>query len=116
MNCRHCGSSNTVKSGIVFNKQRYRCKDCGRSSRENDRRIKYSPQKKLRVLKLYLENVGIRSIERLEGVPNPLIIRWIRDSARIISELSKLSNSSQEAESVEILELDELYSYIKKTQ
>jgi len=33
-----------------------------------------------------LDNVGIRSIERLEGVPNPLIIRWIRNSASIIND------------------------------
>ena len=39
---------------------------------------------------MYLENVGIRSIERLEGVPNPLIIRRIRNSASIISELDRL--------------------------
>jgi len=85
MNCRHCGSSRVVKFGIVANKQRYKCKDCGKSSRENDRRIKYSPQKKFKVLKMYLENVGIRSIERLEGVPNPLIIRWIRNNTSIVS-------------------------------
>ena len=115
MNCRHCGSCSVVKFGIVANKQRYKCKDCGKSSRENDRRIKYSPQKKLKVLKMYLENVGIRSIERLEGVPNPLIIRWIRNSASIISELSK-SSSTRKIENVEVLEVDELYSFIKKTQ
>ena len=102
MNCRHCGSSSVVKFGIVANKQRYKCKDCGKSSRENDRRIKYSPQKKLKVLKMYLDNVGIRSIERLEGVSNPLIIRWIRNSVSIISEISK-SHPTKEVESVEIL-------------
>jgi len=85
----------------------------GKSSRENDRRIKYSPQKRLKVLKMYLDNVGIRSIERFEGVPNPLIIRWIRNSASIISELSK-SSSPKEIENVEILEFDELHSFIKK--
>jgi len=67
---------------------------------ENDIRIKYSPEKKLKVLKLYLENVGIRSIERLESVPNPLIIRWIRrNNASIICELSK-SHTAEEVESV----------------
>jgi len=64
---------------------------------------------------MYLDNVGIRSIERFEGVPNPLIIRWIINSASIISELSKLS-STKEIENVKILEIDELYSFIQKTQ
>ena len=38
---------------------------------------------------MYLDNVGIRSIERLESVPNPLIIHWIRNSASIISEFGQ---------------------------
>jgi len=41
------------------------------------------------------------------------LIRWIRNSASIISELSK-SSSPKEIENVEILEVDELYSFIKK--
>jgi transposase-like protein len=114
MECRHCGSINQVKSGIVHGKQRYRCKDCGKTTRENDERVKYPPEKKLRVLKMYLENVGIRSIERLEGVPNPLIIRWVRSSAAFISELLKPAAPPENLEDVEILEMDELYSFVKK--
>jgi hypothetical protein len=72
-----------------------------------------SLEKKLRVLKMYLENTGIRSIERLEGVPNPLIIRWIRSSAKFISELLKPASPPEELEDVEILEMDELYSFLK---
>lgn len=116
MECRHCGSVKLIKSGIVSGKQRYTCKDCGKTTRENDERVKYSPEKKLRVLKMYLENVGIRSIERLEGVPNPLIIRWIRSSAAFISELLKSAASVEKPEDVEIIEMDELYSFIKKNE
>ena len=64
---------------------------------------------------LYLENTGIRSIERLEGVPNPLIIRWIRNSASFISGLLKPSAPVERLEDVEIMEMDELYSFVKKT-
>jgi transposase len=116
MECRHCGSTSLVKSGIVHGKQRHRCKDCGKSTRADDRRIKYPPEKKLRVLKLYLENVGIRSIERLEGVPNPLIIRWIRSSAAFISDLLKPAAPPEKLEDVEIMEMDELYSFVKKNE
>jgi transposase-like protein len=54
MECRHCGSSRLVKFGIVLGKQRRKCKDCGRSTRENGMRAKHSPEKKLRVLRLCL--------------------------------------------------------------
>jgi transposase-like protein len=113
MDCRHCGSGKLVKFGVVSGKQRYKCKACGRSTRENDKRVKYPPEKRLRVLKMYLENVGIRSIERLEGVPNPLIIQWIRSSAAFISGLLDKS-PSENPEEVEIMEMDELYSFVKK--
>jgi transposase-like protein len=116
MECRHCESANLVKSGIVQCKQRYKCKDCGKTTRENDARVKYPPDKKLRVLKMYLENMGIRSIERLEGVPNPLIIRWIRNSASLISGLLKSPAPPEKLEDVEIMEMDELYSFIKKNE
>jgi transposase-like protein len=33
---------------------------------------------------MYLEGVGIRSTERLEGVSSPLIIYWIRHFAQLI--------------------------------
>ena len=35
---------------------------------------RYDYHKKLKVIKMYLEGVGIRSIERLEDVSNELII------------------------------------------
>ena len=31
MNCIHCNSPNIVKKGIVTGKQRYKCKDCGKT-------------------------------------------------------------------------------------
>ena len=76
--CKNCGSESRIKSGFLKGKQRYECKDCGKTYREGDRRVKFSLEKKNKVIKSYLEGVGIRSIERLEGVSNPLIIRWIK--------------------------------------
>ena len=114
MKCRHCGGTRLVKFGIVYGKQRYKCKECGRTTRANDARIKYSQEKKLKVLAMYLKNNGIRSIERLEGVSSPLIIRWIRQSAKLIYDWLKSSASSVDLEKVAIIELDELYSFVKK--
>jgi transposase-like protein len=116
MECRHCGGIDLVRFGIVSGKQRFKCKDCGRSTRENDGRVKYPPGKRLRVLKMYLENVGIRSIERLEDVPSSLIIKWIRRSAEFMSELLMVSAPAEKPEDVEIMEMDDLCSFVKKKQ
>ena len=86
MLCKHCGSDHLVKNGIVGGKQRYKCKNCQRTSRSGDLRAKYTIDKKLKVIKMYLEGVGIMSIERLEGVSNPLIIYWIRKFSNILRQ------------------------------
>ena len=82
-NCKYCLSDKLVKNGIVHGKQRFKCKDCGKNSRAGDLREKYSTEVKIKVVKMYLEGMGIRAIERLEGVSNPLIIQWIRKFSKI---------------------------------
>ena len=79
-----------------------------------DSRVKYSDEKRIRVVKWYLEGVGIRSIERREGVPNPLIIRWIRKFADLLKKKMDKTSVPQNIRDVQIMELDELYSYCKK--
>lgn len=72
--------------------QRYKCKECGYNFIKGDKRIKYGISDRLKVLKLYLENCGIRSIERLTGIRNRQISLWIEDAAESIkAELKKKS-------------------------
>ena len=68
--CRHCWSEELRKDVVVKGKQRYKRKQCKLATRKNDQRHKCSLSKRLKVLKGYLK--------RLECVPNPLIIKWIR--------------------------------------
>jgi len=114
MLCKHCGSDKRVKNGIVLGKQRYRCKLCQKTYREGDLRERYDNEKRLRVLKWYLEGVGIMSIERMEGVPNPLIIKWIRRFSTIIRQKLNEVDIPKDVENIQILELDEMFSYCQK--
>ena len=77
--CKGCESNKLIKNGKTsYGTQRYKCKECCNTYSEGDRRLKHGLQKRLKVIKMYLEGIGISSIERLEGVSNPLIIYWIR--------------------------------------
>jgi len=114
MECRYCGSVKLVKFGVVYGKQRYKCNDCTRSTRRKDGRVKYSPEKKLRVIRMHQENIGIRSIERHENIPNSLIVKWVQSSEKFISNLLRRSALPKELKTVEIIEMDELYDFIKK--
>ena len=54
------------------------------------------------------------ALERLEGVPNPLIIKWIRNYSKILKELIAKATVAETIKSATILEMDELFSYCKK--
>jgi transposase-like protein len=112
--CKHCGSEKVVKDGSVKSKQRYLCRECGRTSREGDKRKKYSVEQQIRAVKLYTEGVGLRSIERLEGIPAPLLVQWIRNFAKTIKEKLSSTKIPEDAKEIEILEMDELFTYYKK--
>jgi transposase-like protein len=114
LRCKHCGSEEKVRNGCPNGKQRYKCKECGKNYVSGDSREKYSNDKKLKVVRMYLEGIGIRSIERLEGVSNPLIIKWIRKFSKSLKRKLNEVNIPQDAKQISIIELDELFSYCQK--
>ena len=114
INCKHCGSSARVKNGIVRGKQRYRCKECRKVYCEGDLRERYSLEQKFRIMKMYLEGVGIRSIERIENISTPLIIKWIRKFSDILRKKLNETEIPADAKEIQILELDELLTYYQK--
>ncbi|MBI3459964.1 IS1 family transposase [Candidatus Acetothermia bacterium] len=49
LQCRHCQSQNMVRNGFSPNgKQKFRCKDCRRQSRENPTSNAYPPERRER--------------------------------------------------------------------
>ena len=60
---------------------------------------------------MYLEGLGFRSIVRILGVSHVSVFRWIREFGQKVKELNT------ENQQIEIVEVDELHSYIgsKKT-
>lgn len=112
--CKHCGSDKIVKDGIVNKKQRYLCRECKKTCRAGDRREKYTIEKKIKVIKLYTEGMGLRSIERLEGVPTALSIHWIRNFGRILREKLMSTPIPEDAKDIAIIEVDELFTHYQK--
>ena len=114
-NCKGCGSDKLTRNGKSrTGVRRYKCKECGKTYGEGDRRLKYGLEKRLKVIKMYLEGVGIRSIERLEGVSNPLIIYWIGHFAELIRKEIRRRPIPESPKNIAIVELDELFTYYKK--
>ncbi|MFI5142312.1 MAG: hypothetical protein ACHQII_08145 [Bacteroidia bacterium] len=103
-----------VKDGVVNRKQRYLCLSCRKTTRVGDAREKYTAEKKIRVIKLYTEGVGIRAIERLESVSAALIVHWIRGFGKMIRKKLSSTKVPDDVKSIAILEMDELFTYFKK--
>jgi transposase-like protein len=112
--CKHCGECKIVKAGLSKGKQRYKCKICNKVFSDGDRREKYGIDQKLRALKLYTDGVGLRTIERAEGISTPLLIYWIRKCGRMVKQHLVNSEIPDHAKDIEILEVDDLFTFYQK--
>ena len=112
--CKKCKSNIWTKNGNVKNKQRYKCQTCGYNYTLGDRRKMYGADKKALVVRMYLNNCGIRRIAHILEIPLATVFSWIKKAGKIVEEMVKKRKDNEEK--IEILELDELYTYIKKSQ
>ncbi len=76
--CPNCGAKDFVKSGIVKNKQRYKCKKCNYYFSVNKIGKQIDSYYVNKALQLYLEGLSYREIERILGVSHVSIINWVK--------------------------------------
>lgn len=112
MKCKRCQSKNYVKAGIVWEKQRYKCKDC--SYYFTDTVQGFPLETKKLAIHLYLEGLGFRSIGRIVGASNVSVLNWVRNLAQIIEEFNQKFGRDFSKEQIRIIELDEMWHYIGK--
>ena len=87
MKCVKCESENICKNGLISEKQRYKCKNCGYNF-TTGRPSKPLYLKRL-ALELYLEGLGFRSIGRILKVSNVAVLNWIKSFGQKVEELRK---------------------------
>ena len=111
MKCPKCSCEKSVKSGVVKDRQRYKCKDCGCNYTVELKSTAKPQSLKKQALHLYLEGLGFRSIGRFLGVSNVSVLNWIRSFGKGVEKLNS------ESKEIAIVEVDEMHSYIgsKKT-
>jgi transposase len=112
--CKRCGTAKTVKNGLVRGKARFLCKSCGYNFTQGDGRTDYDAKTKQDVVRMYLNNCGFRRIAEILQLPLTTVFAWIKKAGQIVDEMVKERGS--EGGDIEILELDELYTYVKKNQ
>jgi transposase len=110
--CKSCGGVNFVKNGFVRGQQRYRCKDCRTNQIEGDKRLKYNNNIRNMALSMYLNSSGIRSIGRVLNVSPQLISQWVTKAGKIVE--NHMLEQQITPKNINILEMDELYTYVQK--
>ena len=110
MECPKCKKNTSRKDGIVKGRQRHYCKGCGyRYTVEKKSDVKSIEVRRM-ALEMYLEGLGFRVIGRLLKISYGTVYKWVKEWGE------KTSLPRSEAP-IEIVELDELHSYVgsKKT-
>jgi transposase-like protein len=105
--CPRCHSEKVVPNGSAAGKPKKRCKPCGYQFTRTTPRGKPLQAKILAVL-LYLSGLSMRRIATLCDVSTQAILNWIRAFAHEHYEKPKPDGA------VVILELDEMWQYVKK--
>ncbi|MBP2833656.1 IS1 family transposase [Aquimarina sp. U1-2] len=77
-NCPNCGSSSFIKSGIINNRQRFKCKSCNYFFSVNKIGKKIDDYYVNKALQLYLEGLTYREIERILGISHVSIMNWVK--------------------------------------
>lgn len=109
--CPKCSSKSYIKSGKVKGKQRYKCKSCGYHFTVGKLGKRIENRLVIEGLRLYLEGLGFRSIERILGVSHVTVMNWVKRYGKDIEKLVHLEPEKQEEK---IVEIDELCTYVKK--
>ena len=95
MKCPNCQSTQIRKNGHCRGKQNYHCKKCGRRFIQEYTKTGYPSSVRENCLKMYVNGLGFRVIERVTGANHNTVIRRVRASANApsiqeIPEISKI--------------------------
>lgn len=116
--CPKCGSKITKKAGFSWNKkQQIKCKICKRLSiLDDDKRVKYDDKTKEMAFILYTEGNGFRRIARIlskifnKKIYYQTVVKWLKSRHKALPKIEEAP------EEIEILELDEIFTFFKKSQ
>ena len=109
--CRRCGSPDIVKNGTnKCGSQQYHCHACG-AYQTLEPKNSSAPYPKEVILKTYQERASLRGLERIFGVARQTVSQWIRT---ILRTLPRLIDTLQPAQPDDVLELDEVWSFVLK--
>lgn len=76
--CPKCDNQQVIKSGVVGNRQRYKCKKCTYFFTVDKLGKKIDDYYVIKALQLHLEGISYREIERLLGISHVSVMNWVK--------------------------------------
>jgi transposase-like protein len=111
LQCKKCWWTAFHKAWFIRWNQRYKCKNCGCLNTETQQRS--APMKvKLQALQLYTLWLWLRGIWKFLWYSNVAILKWIKSFWKLAEKIHE--ENKLNPETYEYIELDELYTYVKK--
>lgn len=77
--CPACGSLSVSLFGHQSGKQRYRCRLCQKTWRDNPKPHGADPRRKALILAAYHERMSLRGLARTFGVSRSTVSLWLKD-------------------------------------
>ncbi len=90
--CPKCDSQACIKDGVVKEKQRFKCKECGYRHTVTQRGLGLDIRRQ--ALQLYLAGLGFRSIGRLLQCSHVTISKWINEHGESIKSIRAIDDVS----------------------
>jgi len=111
LSCRKCGSTNLVKNGSNgVGNPKSKCKDCGFSGVIQTKRVDEATKQK--IAKAYQKRSRLQEVGRIFNVSYQSVLRWTKKAMKAPSVADTLAKSIEN----EVLELDELCSFVQKNE
>jgi insertion element IS1 protein InsB len=108
--CSNCGSTNISKNGKDYKgSQKFYCADCKSYGTLNAGR--YSQERKEEIIRSYFERASMRGVQRTFKVARQTLARWL---LKLVNRLPKLDEILSDFLAGDVLELDELWSFVLK--
>lgn len=76
--CPKCNAEKVVKSGVVKDRQRYKCKRCSYYFTVSKIGKQIDNYYVIKALQLYIEGISYREIERILGVSHVSVMNWVK--------------------------------------
>ena len=113
MQCPECNSTHIRKNGQRRGKQNHICMACGRQFIDRyDPPKGYSEEVRRECLKMYVNGMGFRGIQRVKDVHHTTVICWVKQVGQNLPDAYAPETTPQ------VGELDELETFVgsKKTR